>query len=100
MGIGFAIPSNLAGEVMRQLLHTASAARRPGANGHHITRQAMRANWRGADASAVVARRWMARRRNRPGAGARPGAGWTVPIATSAQLRNAEGLLPVGKQVC
>lgn len=103
VGIGFAIPSNLAGEVMRQLLQhgqvqrgglgldtvdiTARNARQlglaPGASGVAVARVA-----EGSPAQQAGVR---ARDRILALDG--------KAIGTSAQLRNAEGLLPVGRQV-
>lgn len=103
IGIGFAIPSNLAGEVMRQLLQHGQVQRgtlgldaldispiiaqqldlAPGTTGVVVARVAddSPAHKAGVQAKDLIL--------------ALDG----KPIATSQQLRNAEGLLPVGQQV-
>lgn len=103
VGIGFAIPSNLAGEVMRQLLQHGQVQRGGlGLDTIDITPRNARQLGVAPDASGVVVARVAdGSPAQQAGVQARDRvlALDGKPIATSAQLRNAEGLLPVGKQV-
>ncbi|GAB1831605.1 trypsin-like peptidase domain-containing protein [Achromobacter xylosoxidans] len=104
VGIGFAIPSNLAGEVMRQLLQHGQVQR--GGLGLLDTiditpRNARQLGMAPNATGVVVARVADGSPAQQAGVQARDlvVALDGKPIGTSAQLRNAEGLLPVGKQV-
>jgi len=103
IGLGFAIPANLAREVMRQLMAYGEVRRGSlGLDGEDITEAVARQlglprNLRGA----LVARVY----RGSPAeqAGVRPGdvitAADGAPISGAQALRNVEGLLPVDKAV-
>ncbi|WZB68109.1 trypsin-like peptidase domain-containing protein [Achromobacter xylosoxidans] len=103
VGIGFAIPSNLAGEVMRQLLQHGQVQRGGlGLDTIDITpRNARQLGMAPNATGVVVARVADGSPAQQAGVQARDlvVALDGKPIGTSAQLRNAEGLLPVGKQV-
>jgi serine protease DegQ len=99
VGIGFAIPTNLAGDVMRQLLATGSVKRgslgvQTQALDEEIAPLLGMSPGRGAVVTRVLS--------NSPAAqaGIRPGDVITElngrPIASPTDLSNAEGLLPVG----
>ena len=103
VGIGFAIPSNLAGEVMRQLLQHGQVQRGGlGLDTIDVTPRNARQLGMAPNASGVVVARVAD---GSPAQQAGVQARDLIlaldgkPIGTSAQLRNAEGLLPVGKQV-
>ena len=103
VGVGFAIPSNLAGEVMRQLLQHGRVQRGSlGLDALDVTPRIARQLGLAPDASGVVVARiadgtpaMRAGLRARDMILALDG----KPISSSQQLRNAEGLLPIGKQV-
>ncbi|MCH1993589.1 trypsin-like peptidase domain-containing protein [Achromobacter xylosoxidans] len=103
VGIGFAIPSNLAGEVMRQLLQHGQVQRGGlGLDTIDITpRNARQLGMAPNATGVVVARVADGSPAQQAGVQARDlvVALDGKPIGTSAQLRNAEGLLPVGMQV-
>ncbi len=103
VGIGFAIPSNLAGEVMRQLLQHGQVQRGGlGLDTVDVTpRNARQLGLAPGTTGVAVARVADGSPAQQAGVQARDQiqAVDGKPIATSAQLRNAEGLLPVGKQV-
>ncbi len=102
VGIGFAIPSSLAGDVMRQLLATGKVVRGSlGVETQDIDDKIAGVMKLSADHGALVARVY-------PGSAAQA-AGVKIgdviiamnsqPIANSLGLHNQEGLLPVGKPV-
>lgn len=103
VGIGFAIPSNLAGEVMRQLLQHGQVQRGGlGLDTLDITpRNARQLGLAPGSTGVAVARVADGSPAQKAGIQARDQIlsidGKT--IGSSAQLRNAEGLLPVGRQV-
>ncbi len=103
VGIGFAIPSNLAGEVMRQLLQHGQVQRGGlGLDTVDVTpRNARQLGLAPGTTGVAVARVADGSPAQQAGVQARDQilAVDGKAIATSAQLRNAEGLLPVGKQV-
>ena len=102
VGIGFAIPSSLAGDVMRQLLATGKVARGSlGVESQDLADKIVHVMHLSSSHGALVARVY-------PGsaaevAGVKVGDVITAvngqPIANSEALRNQEGLLPVGKPV-
>jgi len=103
VGIGFAIPSNLAGEVMRQLLQHGQVQRGGlGLDTLDITpRNARQLGLAPGSTGVVVARVADGSPAQKAGVQARDQI-LSVDgkaIGSSAQLRNAEGLLPVGRQV-
>ncbi|MBV7501958.1 trypsin-like peptidase domain-containing protein [Achromobacter sp. ACM05] len=103
VGIGFAIPSNLAGEVMQQLLQHGQVQRGGlGLDTLDITpRNTRQLGLAPGSTGVVVARVADGSPAQKAGVQARDQIlsidGKT--IGSSAQLRNAEGLLPVGRQV-
>ncbi|WP_082578873.1 trypsin-like peptidase domain-containing protein [Achromobacter sp. Root565] len=103
VGIGFAIPSNLAGEVMQQLLQHGQVQRGGlGLDTLDITpRNSRQLGLAPGSTGVVVARVADGSPAQKAGVQARDQIlsmdGKT--IGSSAQLRNAEGLLPVGRQV-
>lgn len=103
VGIGFAIPSNLAGEVMRQLLQHGQVQRGGlGLDTLDVTpRNARQLGLAPGTTGVAVARVVDGSPAQQAGVQARDQilAVDGKTIGTSAQLRNAEGLLPVGKQV-
>lgn len=103
VGIGFAIPSNLAGEVMRQLLQHGQVQRGGlGLDTVDVTpRNARQLGLAPGTTGVAVARVADGSPAQQAGVQARDQilAVDGRSIGTSAQLRNAEGLLPVGKQV-
>mgnify|MGYP002040444960 CR=1 FL=1 len=103
VGIGFAIPSNLAGEVMRQLLQHGQVQRGGlGLDTVDVTpRNARQLGLAPGTTGVAVARVADGSPAQQAGVQARDQilAVDGKSIGTSAQLRNAEGLLPVGKQV-
>ena len=103
VGIGFAIPSNLAAEVMRQLLQHGQVQRGGlGLDTLDITpRNARQPGLAPGSSGVAVARVADGSPAQQAGVQARDQivAVDGKPVSTSAQLRNAEGLLPVGKQV-
>lgn len=103
VGIGFAIPSNLAGEVMRQLLQHGQVQRGGlGLDTLDITpRNARQLGLAPGSTGVVVARVADGSPAQKAGIQARDQI-LSIDgkaIGSSAQLRNAEGLLPVGRQV-
>lgn len=103
VGIGFAIPSNLAGEVMRQLLQHGQVQRGGlGLDTLDITpRNARQLGLAPGSTGVAVARVADGSPAQKAGIQARDQI-LSIdgkPIGSSAQLRNAEGLLPVGRQV-
>ena len=103
VSIGFAIPSNLAAEVMRQLLQHGQVQRGGlGLDTLDITpRNARQLGLAPGSSGVAVARVADGSPAQQAGVQARDQivAVDGKPVSTSAQLRNAEGLLPVGKQV-
>ncbi|MFD4838702.1 trypsin-like peptidase domain-containing protein [Achromobacter sp. NPDC058515] len=103
VGIGFAIPSNLAGEVMRQLLQHGQVQRGGlGLDTLDITpRNARQLGLAPGSTGIVVARVADGSPAQKAGVQARDQilSMDGKALGTSAQLRNAEGLLPVGRQV-
>lgn len=103
VGIGFAIPSNLAGEVMRQLLQHGQVQRGGlGLDTLDITpRNARQLGLAPGSTGIVVARVADGSPAQKAGVQARDQilSMDGKALSTSAQLRNAEGLLPVGQQV-
>ncbi|AUT49272.1 heat-shock protein [Achromobacter sp. AONIH1] len=103
VGIGFAIPSNLAAEVMHQLLQHGQVQRGGlGLDTLDITpRNARQLGLAPGSSGVAVARVADGSPAQQAGVQARDQivAVDGKPVSTSAQLRNAEGLLPVGKQV-
>ncbi len=102
IGIGFAIPSSMAGDVMRQLLATGKVARGSlGVEAQDLSDRIVRAMKLASSHGTLVARVY-------PGSAAQA-AGVQVgdvitamnsqQIANSQALHNQEGLLPVGKPV-
>lgn len=103
VGIGFAIPSNLAGEVMRQLLQHGQVQRGGlGLDTLDITpRNARQLGLAPGSTGVAVARVADGSPAQKAGVQARDQI-LSIDgkaIGSSAQLRNAEGLLPVGRQV-
>lgn len=103
VGIGFAIPSNLAGEVMRQLLQHGQVQRGGlGLDTLDITpRNARQLGLAPGSTGVAVARVADGSPAQKAGIQARDRI-LSIdgkPLGSSAQLRNAEGLLPVGRQV-
>ncbi|UDG74179.1 trypsin-like peptidase domain-containing protein [Achromobacter sp. 77] len=103
VGIGFAIPSNLAGEVMRQLLQHGQVQRGGlGLDTLDITpRNARQLGLAPGSTGVAVARVADGSPAQKAGIQARDQI-LSIDgkaIGSSAQLRNAEGLLPVGRQV-
>ena len=103
VGIGFAIPSNLAGEVMRQLLQHGQVQRGGlGLDTVDITpRNARQLGVAPGSTGVAVARVADGSPAQQAGIQARDQS-LSIDgkaIGSSAQLRNAEGLLPVGRQV-
>ncbi|MEN4918167.1 trypsin-like peptidase domain-containing protein [Achromobacter spanius] len=103
VGIGFAIPSNLAGEVMRQLLQHGQVQRGGlGLDTVDITpRNARQLGVAPGSTGVAVARVADGSPAQQAGIQARDQI-LSIDgkaIGSSAQLRNAEGLLPVGRQV-
>ncbi|WMD20860.1 trypsin-like peptidase domain-containing protein [Achromobacter seleniivolatilans] len=103
VGIGFAIPSNLAGEVMRQLLQHGQVQRGGlGLDTLDITpRNARQLGLAPGSTGVAVARVTDGSPAQKAGVQARDQI-LSVDgkaVSTSAQLRNAEGLLPVGREV-
>ena len=102
VGIGFAIPSSLAGDVMRQLLTTGKVARGSlGVETQDLDDRIAKAMRLGSTHGALVARVY-------PGSAAQAAGGRigdvvtainSLQIANSMALHNQEGLLPVGKPV-
>lgn len=103
VGIGFAIPSNLAGEVMRQLLEHGQVQRGSlGLDALDINPAiAVQLNLAPGTTGVVVARVANDSPAHKAGVQARDLilALDGKPIASSQQLRNAEGLLPLGQEV-
>lgn len=103
VGIGFAIPSNLAGEVMQQLLQHGQVQRGGlGLDTLDITpRNTRQLGLAPGSTGVVVARVADGSPAQKAGVQARDQI-LSIDgkaIGSSAQLRNAEGLLPVGRQV-
>ena len=102
VGIGFAIPSNLAGQVMRQLIATGTVAHGSlGISAQDITPDIAAALGVNAGSGALVTRV----RRGSPAAAAGVAPGDVVtsvdgkPVRGAGDLVNAQGILPVGSTV-
>lgn len=102
VGIGFAIPSNLANQVMRQLIATGTVAHGSlGLAAQDITPDIAAAMGLGAGAGALITRV----RGGSPAAAAGVAPGDVVtavdgkPVRSAGDLMNAQGILPVGSTV-
>ena len=102
VGIGFAIPANLASQVMRQLIATGTVAHGSlGLSAQDITPDIAAALGMDAGAGALVTRV----RGGSPAAAAGVAPGDVVtavdgkPVRSAADLMNAQGILPVGSNV-
>ncbi len=101
-GIGFAIPANLAGDVMRQLISSGSVKRGTlGIEAQDLTPEIARMLEIEPSQGVVVTR--VQNDSPSASAGLKPGDVITAvngkPVATEQELHNAEGLLPVGSAI-